>query len=75
MKATSVPPSLPASYRQELFLAVLVCVSHHRLFGMLCSMNYVAPRGVSMMCRLFVIPGVMMFGGFPMVAGGMRQVF
>jgi hypothetical protein len=62
-------------YRDELFLAMLVCVSHHRLFGMLCSVNYVAPRGVSMVCRLFVISGVMMFSGFLMVAGGMRQVF
>jgi hypothetical protein len=54
---------------------MLVCVSHHSLFSMLCGVNYVAPRSVSVVCRLFVLSGVMMFGGFPVVAGGMRQVF
>jgi len=61
--------------RQELFLAMLICVSHHSLFGMLRSVNHVAPRGVSMVRRLFVLPGFMMFGGFPVMAGGMCQVF
>ena len=62
-------------YRDELFLPMLVCVSHHRLFGMLCSVNYVAPRSVSVVCRLLVLSGVMMFGGFPVVASCVRQVF
>jgi hypothetical protein len=61
--------------RQELFFAMLICVSHHSLFGMLRSVNYVAPRSVGMVCRLFVLSGIMMFGGFPVMAGGVRQVF
>jgi hypothetical protein len=61
--------------RRELFLAVLLSVSHHSLFGMLCSVNYMAPCGVSMVRGLFVMSGVVMFGGFPVVAGGMRQMF
>jgi hypothetical protein len=61
--------------RRELFLAVLLGVSHHSLFGMLRSVNYVASRGVSMVCSLFVMSGVVMFGGFPVVTSGMRQVF
>jgi hypothetical protein len=54
----------------ELFLAMFICVSHHSLFGMLRGVNYVAPRSVSVVCCLFVLSGVMMFGGFPVVAGG-----
>jgi hypothetical protein len=37
-------------------------------------MNYVPPRGVSMVCRFFVMSGVVMLGGFPVVAGGMREM-
>jgi hypothetical protein len=40
--------------------SVVLSVNRHAL-----CVNYVAPRGVSMVCRLFVISGVMMFGGFP----------
>jgi hypothetical protein len=30
---------------------------------------------VRMMCRFLVIAGVVMFGRFPVVAGGMREMF
>ena len=59
----------------ELFLAMLICVSHHSLFGVFRGVNYVAPRSVSVVCRLLVLSGVMMFGCFPVMAGGVRQVF
>jgi hypothetical protein len=42
---------------------------------MLRRVNYVASRCVSMVCSLFVMSGVVMFGGFPVVMSGMRQVF
>jgi hypothetical protein len=59
----------------RLFLAMLLGVRHHSLFGMLRRVNYVASRCVSMVCSLFVMSGVVMFGDFPVVASGMRQVF
>jgi hypothetical protein len=68
-------PHYSAHVSPELLLAVLVGVGHHSLFGMLRSVNYMAPRGVGMMCRLFVMSRVVMFGGFPVVVGGMRQLF
>jgi hypothetical protein len=37
-------------------------------------MKYVPPRGVSMVCRFFVMSGVVMLGSFPVVAGGMREM-
>ena len=42
---------------------------------MLLRVNYVAARCVSMLCSLFLMSGVVMFGCFPVVASGMRQVF
>src|ERR1700722_14742971 len=45
------------------------------LFSVPSGMNHVGPRGVSVVCRLFVMSGVVMLGGFPVVAGGMRQMF
>ena len=53
---------------------MLVRVSHHGLFGMLRSVNYVTPCSVGVVCRLFVLSRVMMFGGLPVMAGGVRQV-
>jgi len=50
-------------------------MSHHSVFGVLSGVNYVAPRGVSMVCRLFVLSGIVMFGGFPVVTSGVRQMF
>jgi hypothetical protein len=39
----------------RLLLAVLFGMSLYRLFSMPSAMNYVAPRGVSVVCRLFVV--------------------
>ena len=50
-------------------------MSLHRLFSMPSSTNYVTPRGMSVVCRLFVMSGLVMFGGFPVVVGGMRKMF
>ena len=61
--------------RPGLFLAVLFGMSLHGLFSMPSAMNYVAPRGVSVMCRLFVMSGIVVFGGFLVVTGGMLEVF
>jgi len=61
--------------RRGLFLAVLFGMSLHGLFSMPSAMNYVAPRGVSVMCRLFVMSGIVVFGGFLVVTGGMLEVF
>ena len=50
-------------------------VSLDCLFSVLSGMNHMAPRGVSVVCRLFVMSGLVMFGGFPVVVGGMRKMF
>jgi hypothetical protein len=60
---------------QELFFAVLFGVSLHRLFGVSSGMNHVAPRCMSMVCRLLVMSGFVMLGRFPVMASGMRQMF
>jgi hypothetical protein len=38
-------------------------------------MNYVAPRGVSVVCRLFVMSGIMVLGGLLVVTSGMLKMF
>jgi hypothetical protein len=58
-----------------LFLAVLLGMGLNCLFGVPSGMNHVGPRGVSVVCRLFVMSRVVMLGGFPVVAGGMRKMF
>jgi hypothetical protein len=58
-----------------LFLAVLFGMRLHGLFGMPSAMNYVAPRGVSVVCRLFVMSGIVVLGGLLVVTGGMLEVF
>ena len=58
-----------------LLLAVLFGMSLHGLFSMPSAMNYVAPRGVSMVCRLFVVSGIVVFGGLLVVTGGMFEMF
>jgi hypothetical protein len=45
------------------------------LLGVPSGMNHVGSRGVRVVCRLFVMSRVVMLGGFPVVAGGMRKVF
>ena len=47
----------------------------HCLFSVPPAMNHVAPRGVSMVCSLFVMAGVVMLGGFAMVVGCMGKMF
>jgi hypothetical protein len=37
-------------------------------------MDDVTPRGVSMVCRLFMVSSLMMLGGFRMVMRGMRKM-
>jgi hypothetical protein len=65
----------PLVSRSGLFLAVLVGMSLHGLFSMPSAMNYVAPRGVSVVRRLFVMSGIVVFGGLLVVMGGMLEVF
>ena len=57
-----------------LFLAVLLSMSFDRVFSVASSMNHVATRGVGMVCRFFMVPSLMMLGGFPMMTRGMRKV-
>jgi hypothetical protein len=61
--------------RPGLFLAVLFGMSLRGLFSMPSAMNYVAPRGVSVVRRLFVMSGIVVFGGLLVVMGGMLEVF
>jgi hypothetical protein len=56
-------------------LAVFFEMSLYRLFRVSSAENYVAPSYVSMVCRLLVTPGLVMFGRFPVVASGMGQMF
>jgi|HubBroStandDraft_4_1064222.scaffolds.fasta_scaffold483856_1 hypothetical protein len=60
---------------KELFFAVLFGVSLHGLFSVPSGVNHVAPRCMSMVCGLLVIPGLVMLGRFPVVASGMCQMF
>ena len=59
----------------ELFLAVLLGMSRRCLFSVPSAVNHMGPRCMSMVCRLLVISGLVMLGRFPVVAGGMRQMF
>src|SRR5215469_11485913 len=59
----------------RLFLAVLFGMSLHGLFSMPSAMNYVAPRGVSVVCRLFVMSGIVVLGSLLVVTGSMLKVF
>ena len=47
----------------------------HRFFSMSSAVNYVAPSDVGMVCRLLVTSGLVMLCRFPVVVGGMRQMF
>ena len=62
-------------YCAQLFLAVLLRVSLHCLFSMPSPMNYVAPRGVSVVRGLFVMSGIVVLGGLLVVVGGMFKMF
>ena len=50
-------------------------VSLHCLFSMPSAMNYVAPRGVSVVRGLFVMSGIVVLGGLFVVVGGMFKMF
>jgi hypothetical protein len=58
-----------------LFLAVLVGMSLHCLFSVPSAVNHMGPRRMSMVCRLLVISGLVMLGRFPVVAGGVGEMF
>jgi hypothetical protein len=62
-------------YCAQLFLAVLRCMSLHRLFSMPSGMDYVTPRSMSVVCRLFVMSSTMVLGGFLVVVGGVLKMF
>ena len=62
-------------YCAQLFLAVLLGMSLYCLFSMPSAMNYVAPRGVSVVCRLFVMSGIVVLGGLLVVTRGMLKMF
>ena len=47
----------------------------HRLFSVPSAENYMPPSYVGMVCSLLVTSGLVMFGRFPVVASGMRQMF
>jgi hypothetical protein len=61
-------------YCAQLFLAVLLGMSLYCLFSMPSAMNYVAPRGVSVVCRLFVMSGIAVLGGLLVVTRGMLKM-
>ena len=65
----------PVAASPGLFLAVLLTVGLRCIFSVASSMNHVAPRGVSMVCRLFVVSGIVVLGGLLVVVGGMLEVF
>ena len=50
-------------------------MSLHRLFSMPSGMNYVTPRSMSVVCRLFVMSSTMVLGGFLVVVGGVLKMF
>jgi hypothetical protein len=47
----------------------------HCVFGVASRMNHMSHRGVSMVCRGFVMSSLVMFGGFLMMKRRMLQVF
>ena len=53
---------------------VLFDVGLYCLLGMASGVNYMTRRDVSMMCRGFVAPGLVMLGGFLVMRRRMLQV-
>jgi len=53
---------------------VFIDVDLHRLLGVASSMNCMAVRGVSVVCRRFVTTSLMVLGGFRVMTGRMCQV-
>jgi len=54
---------------------VLLDMGLHCLFGVTSSVNYMAHCDVSMMCRRFVAPNLVVLSGFLMMKRRMLQVF
>jgi hypothetical protein len=54
---------------------VLLDMGLHCLFGVASSVNYMAHCDVSMMCRCFVAPSLVVLGGFLTMKGRTLQVF
>jgi hypothetical protein len=46
----------------------------HRVFGVASGMNYVASRGMGVVCSLFMVASLVMLGGFRVVTRSMRKV-
>ena len=67
--------ALPAWYCAWIISCRALLYEPSRLFSMPSAMNYMAPRGVSVVCRLFVMSGIVVFGGLLVVMGGMLEVF
>jgi hypothetical protein len=59
----------------ELFFAVLLAVSLGCFFSVPSGVNRVRPGCVSMVCRLLVIPSLVMLGRFRVVLGDLRAMF
>jgi hypothetical protein len=57
-----------------LSLAVLIAMSLYGIIRVASGVNYVTGRSVSMVCRLFMVSGLMMLGGFHVVMRGMRKM-
>jgi hypothetical protein len=53
---------------------VLIAMSLYGVIRVVSGVNHVTPRGVSMVCRLFMMSGLMMLGGFHMVMRGMGKM-
>jgi hypothetical protein len=49
-------------------------VSLYRFFSMTSAMNYVAPRGVSVVRSLFMMSGIVVLGRLLVVVGGMFKM-
>jgi hypothetical protein len=50
-------------------------MSLYCLFSMPSAMNYVAPRGVSVVRRLFVMSGIVVLSGLLVVVGDVLKMF
>jgi hypothetical protein len=67
--------AMRGAYTSRLFLAVLLGMSLHCLFSVPSAVNHMGPRCMSMVGRLLVISGVVMLRRFPVVAGGVGEMF
>jgi len=54
---------------------VLLGMSLDSLFCVSSGVNYVAPRGMSMVCRLFVMSSIVVLGGLVVMTRGMLEMF